>query len=255
MQSGIRAVPVQQYSTHSPDSCLPLLVLLKLTLFPDGIQFLSQLKFQNAKYFLRLTSSLGTSVNSLFLGVSGHISSPGQPNLFPRGGYNFNGRINSALEGRRNVGGAMIALAIANVENIQVALSKLQSLAIRRLSFPNGSEKHNALIKSNRPWWDLEFKEVFNYKDLIFLLIRRDFVTSYKQAILGPLWIILQALLGGAVFTVVFGKIANISTDGHPAFLFYLCGMLSWQYFSSVYRLDVILQSNLPIFFKYTSQD
>ena len=97
----------------------------------------------------------------------------------------------------------------------------------------------------------MEFKEVFNYKDLIFLLIRRDFVTSYKQTILGPFWIILQALLGSSVFTVVFGKIANISTDGHPAFLFYLCGMLSWQYFSSVYGVGCnALQSNLPIFSK-----
>ena len=97
----------------------------------------------------------------------------------------------------------------------------------------------------------MEFNEVFNYKDLIFLLIRRDFVTSYKQTILGPLWIILQALIGSAVFTVVFGKIANISTDGHPAFLFYLCGMLSWQYFSSVYGVGCnALQSNLPIFSK-----
>ena len=97
----------------------------------------------------------------------------------------------------------------------------------------------------------LELQGLIKYKDLIYLLIRRDFVTSYKQTILGPLWVLLQSLVGSAVFTVVFGKIANISTDGHPAFLFYLCGMLSWQYFASVYGAGCsALQSNLPIFSK-----
>ena len=112
-------------------------------------------------------------------------------------------------------------------------------------------KKFTTLIEANRPWWDLEFKDLIKYKDLLYLLIRRDFVTSYKQTILGPLWVILQALLGSAVFTVVFGKIANIPTDGHPSFLFYLCGMLSWQYFASVYGVGCnALQSNLPIFSK-----
>ena len=97
----------------------------------------------------------------------------------------------------------------------------------------------------------LEFKDLIKYKDLLYLLIRRDFVTSYKQTILSPLWVILQGLVGSAVFTVVFGKIANIPTDGHPSFLFYLCGMLSWQYFASVYGVGCnALQSNLPIFSK-----
>jgi len=112
-------------------------------------------------------------------------------------------------------------------------------------------KKNFTVIKAKRPWWDLELTNLWHYKDLIFLLIRRDFVTTYKQTILGPLWIILQALLGSAVFTVIFGKIANISTDGHPTFLFYLCGMLSWQYFASVYGAGCnSLQGNLPLFSK-----
>ena len=112
-------------------------------------------------------------------------------------------------------------------------------------------KRHHIKIEANRPWWDLELQELIKYKDLIYLLIRRDFVTSYKQTILGPLWVLLQSLVGSAVFTVVFGKIANISTDGHPAFLFYLCGMLSWQYFASVYGAGCsALQSNLTIFSK-----
>ena len=92
----------------------------------------------------------------------------------------------------------------------------------------------NITIKPNRSWWDFEFSEIWKFKELFFLLIRRDFVTSYKQTILGPFWVILQALLGSAVFSVVFSNIAGISTDGHPAFLFYLCGNLAWQYFGSV---------------------
>ena len=86
---------------------------------------------------------------------------------------------------------------------------------------------------------------------MLFLLIRRDFVTSYKQTILGPFWVIAQALLGSAIFTIIFGKIANLSTDGHPAFLFYLSGMLGWQYFASVYGVGCnALQSNLMLFSK-----
>lgn len=86
---------------------------------------------------------------------------------------------------------------------------------------------------------------------MIFLLIRRDFVTSFKQTILGPFWVIIQALAGSAVFTVVFGKVANLSTDGHPAFLFYLCGNLAWQYFGSVFGIGSnALQANVGLFSK-----
>ena len=106
-------------------------------------------------------------------------------------------------------------------------------------------------IKARKSLFDLELKEIFKYKNLLYLLIRRDFVTSYKQTILGPFWVIIQALIGSAVFTVIFGKIANIPTDGHPSFIFYLCGMLSWQYFASVYGVGSnALQSNLSIFSK-----
>ena len=110
------------------------------------------------------------------------------------------------------------------------------------------SETH---IKSNRSWWDLELSNFFQYKDLLFLMVRRDFVTSYKQTILGPLWVVLQALMGSAIFTVIFGNIAGLSTDGHPAFLFYLCGSLAWQYFGSVFGVgSTSLQSHMGLFSK-----
>ena len=111
--------------------------------------------------------------------------------------------------------------------------------------------KSVALIKANRSLLDFELKDFLKYKDLLFLLIRRDFVTSYKQTILGPFWVVIQALAGSAVFTVIFGKIANLSTDGHPAFLFYLCGNLGWQYFGSVFGIGSnALQANVGLFSK-----
>jgi len=112
-------------------------------------------------------------------------------------------------------------------------------------------KKNTTIIKAKRSWFDLELGDFLKYKDLLFLLIRRDFVTSYKHTILGPFWVIAQALLGSAIFTIIFGKIANLSTDGHPAFLFYLSGMLGWQYFASVYCVGCnALQSNLMLFSK-----
>ena len=112
-------------------------------------------------------------------------------------------------------------------------------------------KKNTTIIKAKRSWFDLELTNFFRYKDLLFLLMRRDFVTSYKQTILGPFWVVVQALLGSAIFTIIFGKIANLSTDGHPAFLFYLSGMLGWQYFASVYGVGCnALQSNLMLFSK-----
>ena len=112
-------------------------------------------------------------------------------------------------------------------------------------------KKNFTIIKANRSWWDLDLSNFWHYKYLAFLLIRRDFVTSYKQTILGPFWVIIQALLGSAIFTVIFGNIAGLSTDGHPAFLFYLCGSLAWQYFGSVFGLAAgSLQAHMALFSK-----
>lgn len=112
-------------------------------------------------------------------------------------------------------------------------------------------KKNFTIIKANRSWWDLDLSNFWNYKYLAFLLIRRDFVTSYKQTILGPFWVIIQALLGSAIFTVVFGNIAGLSTDGHPAFLFYLCGNLAWHYFSTTIGVSAnALQTHSGLFSK-----
>ena len=88
------------------------------------------------------------------------------------------------------------------------------------------------IIKPNERLFSLKLKEVLSYKDLIFLFVRRDFVSLYKQTILGPIWFVIQPVLTTITFTVVFGKFAGISTDGVPQVLFYMSGLTVWNYFS-----------------------
>jgi lipopolysaccharide transport system permease protein len=88
-------------------------------------------------------------------------------------------------------------------------------------------------IRPQRAWWDLRLGELWRYRDLVWLFVWRDFVSYYKQTILGPLWYLIQPILTTVVFTVIFGNIAHLSTDGLPPFLFYLAGTTVWSYFSS----------------------
>jgi len=96
----------------------------------------------------------------------------------------------------------------------------------------NGSVKWTMVIKPKRNLFDVKLKEVWAYRDLIALFVRRDFVAKYKQTILGPLWFIIQPLLTTLMYTVVFGNIAGISTDGLPKMLFYMSGITAWNYFA-----------------------
>lgn len=89
------------------------------------------------------------------------------------------------------------------------------------------------IIKPKTGWFDINLKELVQYKDLIIMFVKRDFKTMYKQTILGPLWIIINPLLTTLMFTVVFGNIANIPTDGMPQIVFYMLGTTVWTYFSS----------------------
>ena len=89
------------------------------------------------------------------------------------------------------------------------------------------------IISPLRGWLDINLKELWHYRDLIMLFVRRDFVAIYKQTILGPLWFLLQPLFSTVVFTVVFGKIAHIPTDGLPQPLFYMSGIVVWNYFAN----------------------
>lgn len=94
--------------------------------------------------------------------------------------------------------------------------------------------KHQSIhIKSSRSLFDLKLKELWQYKDLLSLLVKRDFISVYKQTVLGPIWFFLQPLLVTITFTIVFGRVAKLSTDGLPEMLFYLTGITFWNYFSS----------------------
>lgn len=94
-------------------------------------------------------------------------------------------------------------------------------------------ENWTKIIKPQTGLLALDLKEVWRYRDLCYMFVRRDLVVKYKQTILGPLWYIIQPLITTVVFTVVFGKIAKISTDGVPHILFYLSGLVCWDYFST----------------------
>ena len=94
-------------------------------------------------------------------------------------------------------------------------------------------EKWDLVIQPRKQWFDLHLQDLWRYRDLIFLFVKRDFVTFYKQTAFGPLWYIIQPLFTTIVFTVIFGKVARISTDGVPPFLFYLAGNVAWNYFAS----------------------
>jgi len=88
------------------------------------------------------------------------------------------------------------------------------------------------IIEPQRGWLDLRLRDLWHARDLILLFVWRDFVSVYKQTILGPLWYLIQPLLTTIVFTVVFGRIAALPTDGLPQFLFYLSGTVVWGYFA-----------------------
>src|SRR5512141_2218325 len=89
------------------------------------------------------------------------------------------------------------------------------------------------VIEPQRSLFDLRLGELWRYRDLVMLFVRRDFVSVYKQTILGPLWYLIQPLLTTLTFTVIFGNIASLPTDGLPQFLFYMSGTVVWSYFAA----------------------
>lgn len=95
-------------------------------------------------------------------------------------------------------------------------------------------EKKNwdLVIKPQNKWYQIDLISIWHYRDLLMLLVRRDFVSVYKQTILGPLWFFIQPIITALTFTFIFSGIANISTDGNPAILFYTAGITLWTYFA-----------------------
>ena len=88
-------------------------------------------------------------------------------------------------------------------------------------------------ISAKQPWLDFKFKEIWRYRDLLMLFVKRDIITVYKQTILGPLWYLIQPLFTSVIFTLVFNNLGSISTGGVPAFLFNLAGITAWNYFTA----------------------
>ena len=95
-------------------------------------------------------------------------------------------------------------------------------------------ESWDVVIEPKHGWFNVNFKEIVQYWDLILLFVKRDFVIFYKQTILGPLWYIIQPIVNTIIFNIIFGKIAKLSTDGIPPFLFYMSGTIVWSYFSTI---------------------
>jgi len=107
------------------------------------------------------------------------------------------------------------------------------------------------IIEPQHSLLDLQLGEVWRYKDLLLLLVRRDFVATYKQTILGPIWFFLQPILTTLTFTLIFGRIAGLSTDGLPMVLFYMAGITLWNYFSEcLTRTATVFKDNAAIFGK-----
>jgi lipopolysaccharide transport system permease protein len=116
----------------------------------------------------------------------------------------------------------------------------------------NISETHwTEVITPTNAVFDLKLRDVWKYRDLLLLLVRRDFVSIYKQTILGPIWFFLQPLFTTLTFVIVFGQIAHISTDGMPQVLFYMTGVTLWNYFSDcLNKTSTVFRDNASIFGK-----
>jgi lipopolysaccharide transport system permease protein len=111
--------------------------------------------------------------------------------------------------------------------------------------------KWTETIKPRRNLFDLRLKDVWNYRDLLGMFVKRDFLANYKQTILGPLWFFIQPILTTIMFTLIFGKFANLPSDGLPRIPFYLAGLTIWNYFSECFnKTSSVFTSNSNIFGK-----
>jgi len=113
------------------------------------------------------------------------------------------------------------------------------------------SQDWDLIIKGHTSLFDIKFNDLWRYRDLLLLFVKRDFISFYKQTILGPLWFFIQPIFTTIVFTFVFGNLAGISTDGLPQELFYLAGITSWNYFSDcLTKTSTVFKDNANIFGK-----
>lgn len=115
----------------------------------------------------------------------------------------------------------------------------------------NIEQEWDLIIKPKTDWFDIHLGELWTYRDLIGMFVKRDYVTLYKQTVLGPLWYLIQPLFTTLVFTIIFGKVAKIPTDNIPPFIFYMSGNVLWAYFSACLgRTSDTFNTNSRIFGK-----
>lgn len=119
------------------------------------------------------------------------------------------------------------------------------------MSEKNRNEEWDLVIKGRTSLFDLNFDDLWRYRDLLMMFVKRDFVSFYKQTVLGPLWFFIQPVFTTLVFSFVFGNLAGISTDGLPQYLFYLSGITAWNYFSEcLTKTSTVFKDNANIFGK-----
>jgi len=107
------------------------------------------------------------------------------------------------------------------------------------------------VVTPHRGWFDFDLLETWRGRDLIFVLVKRDFVSVYKQTVLGPLWFVIQPVATTMVFVLLFGTIARLPTGGTPPFLFYLSGLVMWNFFAASFtKTSDIFANNAAIFSK-----
>ena len=107
------------------------------------------------------------------------------------------------------------------------------------------------IISPKKKWFDLQINEIWRYRDLLFLFVKRDVVAFYKQTILGPIWYFIQPIFTTIIFTFIFGNLANLSTDNIPQPLFYLTGITAWNYFADcLTKTSTVFKDNSAIFGK-----
>ncbi len=112
-------------------------------------------------------------------------------------------------------------------------------------------QNYDLIIRPKKHAFDINFKEIWQYRDLLQMFVKRDIITVYKQTVLGPIWFIVQPILTTLIYIVVFGRIAQISTDGTPQALFYLSGITIWNYFAESFnQTSQTFKQNANIFGK-----
>ena len=112
-------------------------------------------------------------------------------------------------------------------------------------------EEWDLTIEPQTSLFELNLKDVWRYRDLLWMFVKRDFVSFYKQTILGPLWFFIQPLFTTIIYTFIFGGLANLSTDGLPQPLFYMAGITAWNYFADcITKTSTVFKDNANIFGK-----